>query len=204
MTPFAAIVGGGGAGFFGAALAHVLSTIADRAGAEGFLRGPYGPQFFLIALYTGVFYAAIGAAAGRRAATALVGLLGPILGIAVVMAGLTRYPGWGMPRGLPGTFQWQLAVASVYTVAIWGTIATLGAMSAATAKWRGALAATIGSLSAYAVLSFLLWAVPSYGRLRWSPISFVPSPVNLMDGLLSGAGICLALSLDAKFRRNPS
>ena len=31
MTPFAAIVGGGGAGFFGAALAHVLSTAADRA-----------------------------------------------------------------------------------------------------------------------------------------------------------------------------
>lgn len=202
MTPFAAIVGGGGAGFLGAALAHVLSTAADRAGAEGFLRGPYGPQFFLIALYTGVFYAAIGAAAGRRAATALLGLLGPLLGIALVMAGLTRYSGWGMPRGLPGTFQWQLAVASVYTLAIWGTIAGLGAMSARTARWRGALAATLGSLSAYGALSFLLWAVPSYAKTRWSPVSFLPSPVNLMDGLLSGAGICLALSLDAKFRRN--
>lgn len=204
MTPFAAIVGGGGAGFLGAALAHVLSTLADRAGGEGFLRGPYGPQFFLIALYTGGFYAAIGAAAGRRAATALVGLLGPLLGITVVMAGLTRYSGWGMPRGLPGTFQWQLAVASVYTVSIWGTIASLGAMSAATSWWRGALAATVGSLSAYGVLSFLLWAVPSYAKTRWSPVSFLPSPVNLMDGLLSGAGICLALSLDAKFRRKPA
>ena len=204
MTPFAAIVGGGGAGFFGAALAHVLSTLADRAGAEGFLRGPYGPQFFLIALYTGVFYAAIGAAAGRRAATALVGLLGPLLGIAVVMAGLTRYPGWGMPRGLPGTFQWQVAVASVYTVAIWGTIAALGAMSAETRKWRGALAAMVGSYVAYKTLALFLWAVPSYGQVRWSPVSFLPSPVNLMDGLLSGAGICLALSLDAKSRRNPA
>ena len=204
MTPFAAVVGGGAAGFFGAALAHVLSTAADRAGAEGFLRGPYGPQFFLIALYTGVFYAAIGAAAGRRASTALVGFLGPLLGIAAVMTALTRYPGWGMPRGLPGTFQWQLAVASVYTAAIWGTIAALGALSASTARWRGALAATLGSLSAYGVLSFLLWAVPSYAKARWSPVSFLPSPVNLMDGLLSGAGICLALSLDAKFRRNPS
>ena len=204
MTPFAAIVGGGGAGFFGAALAHVLSTLADRAGAEGFLRGPYGPQFFLIALYTAVFYAAIGAAAGRRAATALAGFLGPLLGIAAVMAALTRYPGWGMPRGLPGTAQWQLAVAVVYTAAIWGTIAAIGAMSAATAKWRGALAAVAGSLSAYGVLTFLLWAVPSYGRLRWSPISYMPSPVNLMDGLLSGAGLCLALSLDAKFRRKPA
>jgi len=202
VTPFAAVVGGGMAGFFGAALAHVLSTLADRAGAEGFLRGPYGPQFFLIALYTAVFYAAIGAAAGRRAATALAGFLGPLLGIGLVMAALTHYPGWGMPRGLSGTPQWQLAVAVVYTAAIWGTIAALGAMCATTSRWRGALATVIGSIGAYGVLSAFLWAVPSYAKGRWSPVSFLPSPVNLMDGLLSGAGICLALSLDAKFRRN--
>lgn len=201
-SPFAAIVGGGAAGFIGAALAHVLSTLADRAGAESFLRGPYGPQFFLIALYTAVFYAAIGAAAGRRAATALAGFLGPLLGIALVMALLTRYSGWGMPRGLPGTAQWQLTVAVVYTAAIWTTILTLGALSSETSWWRGAFAAAIGSLSAYGVLSFILWAVPSYTKLRWSPVSFLPSPVNLMDGLLSGAGLCLALSLDAKLRRN--
>lgn len=194
-------MGGGAAGFFGAALAHVLSTLADRAGAEGFLRGPYGPQFFLIALYTGVFYAAIGFAAGRRAATALAGLLGPLLGIGFVMALLTRYSGWGMPRGLPGTPQWQLAVAAIYTLAIWATIAALGAMSARTRPWRGALAAVLGSLAGYGALSFLLWAVPSYGHVRWSPISYLPSPVNLLDGLLSGAGLCLALSLDAQFRR---
>ncbi len=202
MTPFSAIVGGGAAGFFGAVLAHVLSTAADRAGAEGFLRGPYGPQFFLIALYTAVFYAAIGAAAGRRAATALVGFLGPLIGIAAVMAALTRYPGWGMPRGLGGTPQWQLAVIVVYTAAAWATILTLGALSTGTSWWRGALAAGLGSLSAYGVLSFFLWAVPSYTKVRWSPVSFLPSPVNLMDGLLSGAGLCLALSLDAKLRRN--
>ena len=202
MSPFAAVVGGGVAGFFGAALAHVLSTVADRAGAEGLLRGPYGPQFFLIALYTAVFYAAIGAAAGRRAATALAGLLGPLLGIGLVMAALTRYSGWGMPRGLAGTAQWHLAVGVVYTAAIWLTIAVLGAMSAATTWWRGALAAVFGSISAYGVLSFLLWAVPSYAKVRWSPVSFLPSPVNLMDGLLSGAGLCLALSLDSKLRRN--
>lgn len=186
------------AGFAGAALAHVASTLADRAGAEGFLRGPYGPQFFLIALYTAVFYAAIGAASGRRAATALAGLLGPLLGIGAVMAVLTHYSGWGMPRGLPGTAQWQLAVGVVYTVAIWSTIAALGAMSAETARWRGAVAAVAGSLGAYGLLSLFLWAVPSYAKIRWSPISFLPSPVNLMDGLLSGAGLCLALSLDAK------
>jgi hypothetical protein len=202
VTPFAAIVGGGAAGFFGAVLAHVLSTFADRMGAEGLLRGPYGPQFFLIALYTAVFYAAIGAAAGRRASTALVGFLGPLLGIALVMSALTRYSGWGMPRGLGGTPQWQLAVGVVYTLAIWGTITALGALSASAARWRGALAAVLGSIGAYGALTFFLWAVPSYAKVRWSPVSYLPSPVNLMDGLLSGAGLCLALSLDAKIRRN--
>jgi len=204
MTPFAAIVGGGAAGFFGAALAHVGTNLADRAGAENFLRGPYGPQFFPIALYTAIFYAALGAAAGRRAATALAGLLGPLLGIALVMTGLTRYSGWGMPRGLPGTPQWQLAVGAVYTISIWATIVLIGALSAAAAAWRGALAAVLGSLAAYGTLAFLLWAVPSYGQGRWSPASLIPSPVNLMDGLLSGAFLCLALSLDAKFRRKPA
>lgn len=204
MSPFSAIVGGGAAGFFGAALAHVLSTVADRAGAENFLRGPYGPQFFLIALYTSVFYAAIGAAAGRRAAPALAGLLGPLLGIAAVMAGLTHYSGWGMPRGLGGTPQWQFAVATIYTATIWATIAAVGATSAATARWRGALAAVLGSLAAYGALSFLLWAFPSYAKVRWSPVSYLPSPVNLMDGLLSGAALCLALALDAKLWRKPA
>lgn len=198
MPPFTAIVSGGAAGFFGAAFAHILTTAADRAGAEGWLRGPYGPQFFPIALYTAIFYAAIGAAAGRRAATALYGLLGPLLGIAAVMTALTRYGGWGMPRGLQGTPQWQLAVAVIYTAAIWSTIAAIGAASASTARWRGALAAVAGAFAAYGALSFLLWAVPSYAHARWSPVSFLPSPVNLMDGLLSGAGMCLALSLDAK------
>ena len=202
MNPFAAIVGGGAAGFFGAALAHLLTTLADRLGTEGWLRGPYGPQFFLIALYTAVFYAAIGAAAGRRAATALAGFLGPLLGIAAVMTALTRYSGWGMPHNLGGTPQWQLAVAVVYTAAIWGTIAVLGAASAETSRLRGALAAVVGSLTAYGALSFFLWAVPAYAQTRWNPVSFIPSPVNLMDGLLSGAGLCLALSLDSKFRRN--
>ncbi|MBI4060533.1 MAG: hypothetical protein HY403_03800 [Elusimicrobia bacterium] len=202
MSPFAAIVGGGAAGFFGSALAHVLSVCADRAGAEDFLRGPYGPQFFLIALYTAVFYAAIGAAAGRRAATALAGFFGPLLGIALTMAALTRRSGWGMPRGLGGTPQWQLAVVLVYTAAVWGTIAALGALSSGTTRVRGAFAAVLGSLAGYGSLVMLLRAAPSYAAVRWNPVSFLPSPVNLMDGLLSGAGLCLALSLDAKLWRN--
>ena len=204
MTPFAAVVAGGLAGSLGAALAHVLTTLADRFGAEGWLRGPYGPQFFPIALYTAVFYAAIGAAAGRKAGTALAGLLGPLLGVAGVLAALTRYSGWGMPRGLPGTPQWQLAVTVVYGVAIWGTIAVLGIMAGRTARWRGALTAVVGSLCAYGALTLILAAAPSYGKSPWNPVSFIPSPVNLLDGLLSGVGLCLALSLDERIAWRPS
>lgn len=204
VTPFSAVVGGALSGLLGAALAHVLTTLADRAGAEGWLRGPYGPQFMPIALYTAVFYAAIGAAAGRRAGTALLGLLGPLIGVAGAMAILTRYPGWGMPRGLPGTFQWDNAVKIVYVASIWGTIAALGAAAGRTARWRGALAAVAGTLAAYGLLAFLLWAAPAYGKSPWNPVSLIPSPVNLLDGLLSGAGLCLFLSLDERLDRRPS
>lgn len=191
-------MGGGTAGFFGAALAHVLTNIADRLGAEAWLRGPYGPQFFPIAFYTALFYAAIGAAAGRRFRVSLAGFLGPMLGIAATMTALTHYSGWGMPRGLGGTPQWQFAVAVIYTASIWGTIGLIGALSAETSPWRGALAAVAGSFTAYQILRLLLWAAPSYAQGKWNPASLLPSPVNLMDGLLSGAGLCLALSLDAK------
>lgn len=204
MTPFSAVVSGGLAGLLGAALAHVLTTLADRLGAEGWLRGPYGPQFFPIALYTSMFYAAIGAAAGRRAAAALAGLLGPLLGIAGTLTALTRYPGWGMPRGLPGTPQWRLAVTVVYGVSIWGTIALLGVLAGRTARWRGALAAVVGSLSAYGALALILALAPSYGKSPWNPVSLIPSPVNLLDGLLSGVGLCLAMSLDERIDWRPS
>jgi len=204
MEPFSALVIGGSAGLGGAALAHLLTVLADRLGAEGWLRGPYGPQFAPIALYTAIFYAAIGAAAGRRTGTALLGLLGPFLGISAPMTALTRYSGWGMSRGLLGTPQWQIAVTVIYTVSIWGTIAALGAAAGRTARWRGALAAVAGSLAAYWILALILAAVPSYGKTPWNPISLIPSPVNLLDGLLSGAGLCLALSLDERLSRRPS
>ncbi len=205
MTPFAAIVGGGGAGVLGAALAHILTTLADRLGSEAWLRGPYGPQFFNVALYTGVFYAAIGAAAGRRASTALLGLLGPFLGMILPLAALTRYPGWGMPQGARGTTpQWEIAVVLVYSAAIWATIAGLGVLAGRTTRPRGAAAAVLGSLAAYAVLAGLLKLFPDYGRSPWNPLSLIPSPVNLLDGLLSGAGLCLALTLDELWKRRTS
>ena len=204
MEPFGAIVGGGAAGFFGAGLAHVLTTLADRAGAGPWLHGPYGPRFFDVALYTGLFYGAIGAAAGRRPGTAALGFLGAFLGFLLPMFVLTRYGGWGMPSGEGINEQWKLVFLIVYVLAIWGTIAAIGAASGRTAWWRGLAAAVAGSAAGYGVLTLLLRVFSSWTASRWSPASLLPSPVNLLDGLLSGASLCLALSLDARLSRRKS
>lgn len=205
MDPLSAALGGGVAGLLGAALAHVLTVACDRSGSGSWLRGPYGPQFFNVALYTGVFYAAIAAAAGRRAVVAAAGFAGPFFGILLPMFVLTRYSGWGMPRGAEAvTLQWKIAVLAVYIVSIWGTIAGVGALAARAGRARGALEAVAGSLAGYAVLTLVLKAAPFVAKGHWSPTSFLPPPVNLLDGLLSGAGLCLALSLDDKLPRRTS
>lgn len=198
-------MGGGIAGLLGAALAHVLTVLCDRHGSQDWLRGPYGPQFFNIALYTGVFYAAIGLAAGRRAATAAVGFLGAFFGILIPLFVLTRYGGWGMPRGADAVpAPWKYAVLSVYIAAIWGTIAGIGAAAARGVRWRGVAEAVFGSLAGYAVLSVALKVFARWANAAWNPGSLLPPPVNLLDGLLSGAGLCLALSLDDKLPRRTS
>ena len=203
MEPFSAIVGGGAAGFFGAALAHVLATLAVRFGSESWLRGPYGPQFFNIALYTGIFYAAIGAAAGRRPKTAAIGFSGAFVGILFPMFVLTRYGGWGMPREAPAvTPQWQNMVLGLYALVIWGTIAGIGATASRTTWWRGIIAAVVGSAAAYGALTVLHFAQWAQGP--WSAASMLPSPVNLLDGILSGTGLCLALSIDERILRRKS
>jgi hypothetical protein len=205
VEPFSAVVGGGLAGFFGAALAHVLTTLADRLGSEEWLRGPYGPQFFNVSLYTGVFYAAIAAAASRRARTAGGVFLGTFLAVLLPMFALTRYAGWGMPRASAAvTPQWQLAVIVVYIVAIWGAIAAIGAAAGRVTARRGAAAAVLGSLAGYAVLAVLLKVFAAWAKTPWKATSFIPPPVNLLDGLLSGAGLCLALSFDARIPRRKS
>jgi hypothetical protein len=204
VEPFSAVVGGGIAGFFGAALAHVLTTLAERAGAQAWLRGDYGPPFFGAALYMGVLYAAIGAAAGRKALTAGIGFAGGFFVFLLPMFVLSRYAGWGMPRGADATPSWKIALIVVLIATIWSTIAAIGAASAPAAPARGALAAAAGSLAGYAVLSVLLKIFSSWAATPWSAASLIPSPVNLLDGLLSGAGLCLGLSLERRISRRTS
>lgn len=193
---YSAALTGGAAGFFGAGLAHVLTAALDRAGAETWLKGPYGPPFFNIAVYTGVFYGAIGAGAGRRLRETLIGFLGPFLTIVVPMTVLTRAARLGLFPDKAPSIEWRAIVAVVYLLAIWGTIAALGASAAkGFHRWLGAAAAVVASLLGYGVLQVFLNLVPSYAKNPWNPAGLVPSPVNLMDGILSGAAIALAVAL---------
>jgi hypothetical protein len=196
VSPLPAAVRGGLAGLCGAASAHLLAALAGRAGSDGWLRGPYGPAFFCAALYTGLFYAAIGAAAGRRAGAAA-GFLGGFLGLLVPLYVLTRYGGWTER-------QWTYAAVVPYIAAVWGTIAAIGAVSAPGRPWRGALAAAGGSLAAYAALSAAARLAPGLAAPARSPAALLAPPLTLLDGLLSGAGLCLALSLNEGLSRRPS
>ncbi len=182
------------AGLFGAGLAHVLTAALDRTGSETWLKGAYGPPFFNIAVYTGVFYAAIGAAAGRRALEAAIGLLGPFLTIVLPMTVLTRVARLGVYETAP-SLEWKAVVSVVYLLAIWGTIAAIGACAVTVKRWQGAAAAVVASLLGYGVLDLFVRLVPSYAKSPWNPAGFVPSPINLMDGLLSGAALTLAVCL---------
>ena len=201
MTPFAAVAGGGLAGFAGAALAHMITIFAVRHGSEAWLRGPFGPPFFNVGIYTGLFYGAIGAAAGRKWLTTATGFLGAFFGIIFPLFVLTRYGGWGMAAGEAITPAWQNVIVIVYSFAIWATIAGIGF---SLRSWRGAGAAVLGSLVGYAVLKVSLSIFSSWAKTPWNPSSYIPSPVNLLDGLLSGAGLCLGLSLDQRFSRRKS
>jgi hypothetical protein len=195
-------LGGGLAGLLGAALAHVLATLASRAGSDLWLKGPYGPPFFTVALYTGVFYAPIGARAARRAATGAIGFFGTFLGILAPLYVLTRYGGWDRPGS--SSTAWPTIVVVVYALAVWGTISAIGAASSRTRPWRGALSAVLGSLAGYAALTAALKFSSALAAAPRNPASLIPVPVNLLDGLLSGAGLCLALSLDERISRRPS
>ncbi len=203
MDPITAAVGGSIAGLVGAALAHLSSSAAGRLGSEGWLRGPFGPPFFNIALYTGVFYAAIGLAASRRAFGAAVGFFGPFLTIVLPMFVLSRYGGWEVAHASEVS-PWKTVTLAVYIVAIWGTIAALGALSARGRRWRGMLAAVLGSVAGYLAVVLAEKAAPGLLNDPGDPRTFLPGIVNLLDGLFSGLGLCLALSLEDKLSRRSS
>ena len=203
MTPFSAVMGGGAAGLGGAAAAHVLTALCDRAGSENWLRGAFGPPFFNITLYTAVFYASIGGAAARRPAGILAGALPPLLGIGAAMTLLTRVLPlqFSVRLGEASVPGWYFVVMALYAAGIWGAIAAIGAVASRTRAWRGVAAAAAGSALSYGLLALLVRLAPSYAKTPWNPTALIPSPVNLLDGLLCGSLVCWALVVDEQIRR---
>ncbi len=59
----------------------------------------------------------------------------------------------------------------------------------------------LGSLAGYAVLAGGLAVFHSLSRGSAASERLRPPLVDLLDGLLSGAGLCLALSLDERFSK---
>lgn len=197
-TALAAALAGGAGGLGGAALAHLAVTLANRLGqAELWLKGPYGPPFFNLALYMGMLCGGIGLSLSRRAparaAPALLGLLGPLLGIALPLALLTRFARWGEDPSAAPTWAWYYCVGGLYIAATWGTLLGLGALLCPARRWLGALGAAGGAFAGYLALTALLWAIPSYQQVLWAPQKFIPSPVALLDGFLTGAGMGLGI-----------
>lgn len=196
MSLFSALGSGAGAGLAGAAFAHVLAAAVMRLGGERWLAGPYGPPFMSISLYMGALLGTIGAGVSRRALPAALGLAGGFFGIAAPMAALTRlsrFEGLSVIGGGPELPVWVRIVTFVYVVAAWGTLLGLGAAVARRRRAWAAVGGAAGAFAGYLVLSFLLWAVPSYQRVVWNPTGLLPSPVALLDGLLTGMGFAAGL-----------
>ncbi|MBI3552757.1 MAG: hypothetical protein HY077_09570 [Elusimicrobia bacterium] len=189
----AALAGGGAGGLGGAAMAHFLVTLANRfGGAQDWLRGPYGPPFFDIAFYTAVLCLGIALGLSRRANAWLLGFLGPFVGMAFPLAILTRVARWGAdPRSAP-TYAWVYSVGGIYIAATWGTLLALGAAAVSRRKWLGALCAAGGAFAGY-LLEAGIWKLFPNAPFYWAPDRLVAPPVELLDGLLTGAGLGLGI-----------
>lgn len=180
---FELLTGGAVGGLLSAAIAHVFTTLLDRAvGSQMWLKGPYGPPFFNIALFMGLLYGGIALGLSRRRADVLIGALGPSLGIAVPMAVLTR-----LSLALP----WMQIVIAVFVAAVWGTIFALGRQL--TNRWAGGIAACAGAFAGYLALQSLTMLAP--GLSGWRLHGYLPSPVVLLDGTLTATGMGLAVFL---------
>lgn len=178
------LIGGGLGGALAAAAANIITTLIDRgAGSEGWLKGPYGPPFFNVALFMGLLYAGIAWALTRRRAETTVGGLGPFLGILVPMLVLTR-----AAQGLP----WVPIVIAIFVAAVWGTIFALGWLMS-DRRWLGGVAAVAGAFIGYLLLQGLAKIFPMLSA--WHPHGYLPTPAVMLDGALTGAGIGLGVSL---------
>ncbi len=155
--------------------------LADRLAHSAYwLKGPYGPPFFNVALFMGILYGGIGLAIARRRGLAF-GALGPFLGIAVPLLVLTR-----VSEKLP----WAWIVVALFIAAVWATIFAIGWLQAR--LWGGALS-MLGALAGYGALE---------GIKRLSP-GMTNFPVVLLDGMLSGMGMATGIAIARKQKWKP-
>ncbi len=179
---FAAVITGGVGGLLAAGAAQLLTVFADRTGgSENWLKGPHGPPFFNVCLFMGIMYGGIAWALSRRRNETLIGSLGPLLGIALPLIALERW------RELP----WEYVVITVFILAVWGTIVALGWRLGH--GWRGAIGAVLGSFTGYLILQLIQYLSPAIAG--WRLYGYLPPPIVLIDGLLTGAGIAVGIHL---------
>lgn len=194
MSFFEGIVAGALGGVAAAFLAQGADTVLLRAVGENWLKGPYGPHFMPVALYMGVLMGVIALALSRRLKPALVGFLGPLLGISVPMIVLTRTVTWGMTDAASApTFGWFYVVTLIYIASTWGTTAALGHFLSGR-RWAGAAAAASGSLLGYFLLAALQKLAGSLVLGPWRATGWLPPPAQVLDGLFTGAGIGVGLA----------
>lgn len=196
----ALLLGGGLGGLLSGAVAHVVTTLFDRAGGSEFwLKGPEGPPFFNVALFMGVMYGGIAWSLSKRRSDALVGALGPFLGIAVPMALMSRHLSFA--PAMKGLFPqspspWADIVIVLFVCAIWGTVFALGWRLGR--GWKGALGAVTGSFCGYLILMGVTYATPRLNNWPVAMYKYLPTPLVLLDGLLTGAGIGAGVHLSRR------
>ena len=185
------LFGGALGGALAAAVAQVFTTLLDRAaGSETWLKGPYGPPFFNVALFMGLLYGGIAVGLSRSRRDAALGALGPSLGIALPMIVMSRL--FDLPNvrwGQQSISLWIPVVVALYTIAVWGTIFALGRRL--TARWTGGAAACVGAFLGYLALAAITKIAPAV--TGWKLNAYLPPPIVLLDGLLSGAGMALGV-----------
>lgn len=185
------LIGGGVGGALAAAAANIITTFIDRgAGSETWLKGPYGPPFFNVALFMGLLYGGIAYALTRRRQETAIGGLGPFLGILVPMLVLTR-----ATPSLP----WVPVVITVFVASVWGTIFALG-WTMSRRSWVGGLCAVAGAFGGYLLLQGLAKIFPVLAAAY--PHGYLPAPGVMLDGALTGAGIGLGVCLLRSRRTN--
>jgi hypothetical protein len=164
-----------------AALAHGLSMalmieLSKRVGMS------FGWSAFGMALHSAVQYAGLAFALSRKAREA-------------GLTALALYAALGIPSAvLALTSPAPTAVLYIYLASTWGACALIG-WRLSGLRWKGGLAALTGNAAGYGVHRAVLALAPSLTLASNRPSIFLPPATLLLDGLLTGAGVGLGISL---------